>query len=167
MDLFELFRKRQSVRAYLPKPVEEEKLQAILEAVRSAPSAGNFQPFEVYVVRKPEQIKALTNATFSQAFIAQAPIALVFCTNSSRCQYDAKDYYSLQDTVIATCFAMLAIKALGLETCWVAAFAPENIAKALGIPAGHVPVAIMPVAYGAETPERTTRRELDDFVHEL
>jgi FMN reductase [NAD(P)H] len=167
MDLFEVFRKRQSVRAYSPKPVEEDKLQAILEAVRSAPSAGNFQPYEIYLIRKPEQIQSLTNATFSQNFIAQAPVALVFCTSSSRCQYDAKDYYALQDTVIATTFAMLAIKALGLETCWVAAFAPENVAKVLGLPAGHVPVAIMPVAYGAETPERTTRRELNEFVHEL
>lgn len=167
MDLFEVFRNRQSVRAYQSKAVEESKLQAILEAVRSAPSAGNFQPFEIYVVRQSEQIQALTRATFDQKFIAQAPLALVICMNSARCQYEPRDYYALQDTAIATTFAMLAIKALGLETCWVAAFTPENVAKALNIPAGHVPVAIMPVAYGAETPERTSRREIGEFVHEL
>lgn len=167
MDIFEAMRGRQSVRAYQPRAVEEEKLQAILEAVRCAPSAGNFQSYEVYVARRPEQIHALTDATFDQKFIAQAPVALVFCMNPSRCEYQPADYFALQDTSIAATQALLAIHALGLATCWVGAFVPEKVAAVLGIPEAHKPVAVMGIGYAAETPERTTRRPLSDFVHEL
>lgn len=167
MDYFETIRGRQSVRAYRSGAVEEDKLQAILEAARCAPSAGNFQSFEIYVVRKPEQIRALTDATFDQKFIAQAPVALVFCMNASRCEYQPADYFALQDTSIAATQAMLAIHALGLATCWVGAFVPAKVAGVLGIPEGHQPVAVMGVGYAAETPERTSRRPLQDVVHEV
>lgn len=167
MDFSETIQARQSVRAYHPREVEEEKLQAILEAVRTAPTAGNFQAYEVYVLRKREQIEALTQATFEQKFIAQAPLALVFCMNSARCEYQPAEFFALQDTVVATTFAVLAIQTLGLATCWVAAFVAENVAKAIGLPDGHKPVAIVPVAYAAEAPPRTDRRALSEFVHEL
>lgn len=167
MDFFETIRGRQSVRAYQPRPVEEAELHTILEAARCAPSAGNYQSFEIYVVRRPEQVRALTDATFDQKFIAQAPVALVFCMNPSRCEYQPADYFALQDTSIAATQALLAIHALGLATCWVGAFAPAKVAAALGIPEAHKPVAIMAIGYAAEDPERTTRRTLTDLVHEL
>ena len=167
MNFSETIQTRQSVRAYLPREVEEEKLQAILQAVRTAPTAGNFQAYEIYVARKRERIEALTGATFEQKFLAQAPLALVFCANSARCEYQGPEYYALQDTVIATTYAMLAAQDQGLVTCWVAAFLPEKVSQAVGLPAGHKPIAILAVAYPAETPPRTPRRELNEFVHEL
>ncbi|HSB15919.1 MAG TPA: nitroreductase family protein [Bryobacteraceae bacterium] len=58
MDYFEAVRKRQSIRAYQPKPVEEEKLLRILETANAAPSAGNLQAYDIFVVRKADQKKA-------------------------------------------------------------------------------------------------------------
>ncbi|TET54356.1 MAG: nitroreductase, partial [Anaerolineales bacterium] len=50
MEFFELIRNRYSVRAYKPDPVEEEKLTAVLEAARLAPTASNRQPFQLVVI---------------------------------------------------------------------------------------------------------------------
>jgi nitroreductase len=167
MEFFNVVHSRQSVRKYSSRPIEEEKLQAILEAVRQTPSAGNFQAFEVFVARTPEKIQALTNATFDQKFIAQAPLALIFCVDSARCEYQPAECFAQQDTAIATTFAMLAITAVGLATCWIGAFLPEKVAAAMQLPEGLKPLAIVPIGYADETPERTSRRALSEFVHEL
>jgi FMN reductase [NAD(P)H] len=165
MDFFEVVEKRQSVRKYAAQPIEPEKLNAILQAANRAPSAGNFQSYEIYVVKGTAQQKALTAATFNQDFVAQAPLSLVFCMNPSRCQYSPPETFALEDTTIACTFAMLAATALGLSSCWIGAFDPRSVARVIECPAGVVPVAILPIAYPDEQPERTTRRELSDLVH--
>jgi nitroreductase len=167
MQFSDVVQNRQSIRKYLPRLVEEHKLKAILEVVRRAPSAWNFQAFEIFVATTPEKIRALTDATFDQKFIAQAPLALIFCVDSARCQYQPAEYFAQQDTAIATTFAMLAITDLGLATCWIGAFIPEKVAAAMQIPAGLRPLAILPIGYPDEVPERTTRRDLSEFVREL
>lgn len=167
MEFSQLIEIRQSIRKFSSRPVEEEKLQRILHAANRAPSAGNFQSFEIYVARTHEQREKLTAATWDQAFIAEAPLLLVICQNASRCEYPTPEFYSLQDATIATTFAMLAIADEGLATCWIGAFAPDTVAKAMDLPDAHKPIALLPVGYPAESPDRTTRRELSDLVHEL
>ena len=164
MRFFEVVEERQSVRKYQARELEPEKLLAILEAVNRAPSAGNFQSYEIFVVTG-ERRQALAGATFEQSFVAQAPVSLVFCINPSRCEYSPAETYALEDASIACTFAMLAATAMGLASCWVGAFAAEAIAPVIGCPAGVTPVAILPIGYGDEEPERTTRRELSDLVH--
>ncbi len=167
MNFFELISKRQSVRKYSSQAVEPEKITLILEAANRAPSAGNFQSYEIFLVSTAEKIAALAAATWDQKFIAEAQVALVICQNPSRCEYPNAEFYSLQDATIATTFAMLAVAELGLATCWIGAFAPENVTKALALPPDLKPIAILPIGYSAEAPERTSRRELRCVVHEL
>jgi nitroreductase len=167
MKFFDVVEQRKSIRAFAPTPVESEKLNQILAATNRAPSAGNFQAFEIYIVDKPEHRAAVTASTFNQPFVAQAPLHLVFCTNASRCQYPGADVYSMQDTTVACTFASLAVTALGLASCWIAAFDPEKLATAIGAPAGIVPIAFLAIGYAAEDPDRTQRRELSDVVHHL
>lgn len=164
MDFFETVERRQSIRTFAATSVPQEKLIAILEATNRAPSAGNYQSFEIYLVDCEEKRTALTAATYGQTFVAQAPLSLVFCANRSRCQYEPPDLYALEDAIIACTFAMLAATAAGLATCWVGAFNPEAVAAVLGAPKPHVPVAILPIGYAAEVPDRTTRRELSDIL---
>ena len=64
-------------------------------------------------------------------------------------------------------FAMLAVTELGLGAVWIGAFDPKKMADTLGLPAGQIPVALLPIGYPNEIPERTTRRAIQDFVHEL
>jgi nitroreductase len=167
MNIFEVIEKRQSVRRYEARAIEPEKLKRILQAANRAPSAGNFQAYEIYVVEGEARRQQLTSATFGQDFVGQAPVSLVFCMNPSRCEYAPPETYALEDASIACTFAMLAATALGLSTCWVGAFKAEAVASVLQCPAGVVPMAILAVGYAAEEPERTPRRDLGELTHQV
>ncbi len=166
MEFQEAVRARQSVRVYADRMVEEAKLTAILEAANRAPSAGNFQAYEIYVVRGQAKRQALMESTFDQKFVGQAPVSLVFCTHAGRCEYPSPETWALEDATIACTFAMLAATDLGLATCWVGAFSPDLATKVIGAPEGVTPMAILPIGYAGETPERTSRRALRELVHE-
>lgn len=171
MDVFEVVRARRSVRAYLDTPVEAEKLEQILRAVNQAPSAGNLQAFEVYVVRRPDQRKGLCVAAGGQEFLEQAPLVLVFCAHATRSKnkYGARgeDLYCLQDATIACTFAMMAAVALGLSTVWVGAFDESGVSRLLNLPSAHRPVALLPVGYAAERPGPRGRRDLNELIHHI
>jgi len=167
MDFSTLIYARQSVRAYQSTPVPEEKLQALLEAANRAPSAGNFQAFDIYVVTDPKQRQTLAAATFGQDFVQNAPLSLVFCMHPARCEYQPAEVFAMQDTTIACTFAMLKVTDLGLASCWIGAFTPEKLAQALALPENIKPVAVLAIGYPAENPERTSRRNLEEVVHKL
>ena len=76
MDLYEAMKLRYSVRLYLNKPVEQEKLDRILDAARLAPSGSNRQPWKFVVVRDPETRKKLVPACSNQEFVGQAPVVI-------------------------------------------------------------------------------------------
>jgi len=167
MDFFDLIHTRQSIRKWQSKPIERTTLNCILEAVNRAPSAGNFQSYEVYVVKSAERRKALAAATWDQGFIAEAPVILAFCSHAARCEYPGAETYALEDTAIACTFAMLAVTELRLGAVWIGAFDPKKMAEALDLPAGQVPVALLPIGFPNELPERTSRRKLEDLVHDV
>lgn len=171
MDFFEVVKQRRSIRAFKDRTVEEDKLKRILEAVNLAPSAGNLQAYEVYVIRDAGRKAALVNATLGQGFMAQPPIVLVFCTHAKRAElrYGQRgvELYALQDATIACTFAMLAAAALGLATVWIGRFDEELVTTIAGLPLGLRPVAMLPIGYAAESPQATTRRPLHDLVHEV
>ncbi len=165
MEFFELLRARHSVRRFRPQPVAGELVTKILEAVRTAPTAGNFQAYEIYLVSGEARMRALAAATFNHDWIAQAPLALVVCTHAARCQYDTPEHWALQDAGIAATLAHLAMVELGLATCWVGAFIPAKVAEVIDAAEGHVALAVLPFGYADEVPQETTRRPLQEFVH--
>jgi nitroreductase len=169
MEFFETVHARQSVRAYQAKPVEAKQLEAILSAANQSPSAGNVQGYEILVVRDAATIWALAKAALSQMFITQAPVVLVFCADPARSgeKYGARGerLYCVQDATIAAAYAQLAATALGLATCWIGAFDPEEVAKVLGL-RDLRPIAMLPVGWPAETPPRTRRRAMSDLMRE-
>ena len=171
MDFFEVIRARRSIRAFLPQPIEPDKLQQILEAINRAPSAGNLQGYEVYLVTNRSCLRALTQAAVGQDFIEQAQLALVFCAHPAR---SAQKYgqrgttlYSVQDATIACATAQLAVTALGLASVWVGAFDEDGVRQALGIDHDLRPVAILPIGYAAETPEPRSRRALAEMIQRI
>jgi nitroreductase len=76
VDLYEAIKSRYSVRSYLNKPVEQEKLDRILNAARLAPSGSNRQPWKFVVVRDAETRKKLVPACSNQEFVGQAPVVI-------------------------------------------------------------------------------------------
>ncbi len=169
MEFMDLIRFRRSVRAFKPEEISQDHLKQILESARLAPSAGNLQAYEIYVVRQEKKRKELSRAAYGQDFIASAPVALVFCAHPalSAPRYGSRGQklYAIQDATIACTFAMLAVYDLGLATVWVGSFDDQEVQEVIGAPDGHIPVAILPIGYAAETPEPRARRLLSDLVH--
>lgn len=170
MEFFEVLKKRQSIRAFEDREIEEEKLRQILEAARLTPSAGNLQAYEIFVVEDLTAKKDLAKTALGQGFISQAPVVLVFVTHPERsAKYGqrGKNLYCLQDATIAAAFAWLAAVDLGLSGVWVGAFDEEGVKKVLNIQKDWRPIAVLPLGYPAEEPQRTPRRPLDDIAHYL
>jgi len=167
MNLFEAIEKRHSVRKYKPIPIEAEKLNKIYDAINKAPSAGNLHAYQVYTVTNSEMKQKLSKAALGQESLIQAPLVLIFCAVPARSKKYGKrgeTLYCIQDATIAAAYAQLAATALGLATCWVGAFDESEVIKALKLPIGHRPVAILPIGYANESPEPTTRMALKDLI---
>lgn len=166
MSFFDLVEKRKSVRRFLDKPIEQEKIDQILKAITLAPSAGNLQAFKVVAVK--DHIKELYEAYVSPTPHENVQLVLVFLADpersSSRYGERGETLYAIQDATIACAYAQLAATELGLGCVWVGAFDEDKIAKVLNAP-GKRPVAMLPIGYPAAEPSRPPRRE-DIFFEE-
>jgi len=169
MDVLEAIKGRRSIRAFKSQDVPAEIVEKLIEAARWAPSAGNIQPWEFIIVRKPEIKRKLAEAALNQTFIEEAPVVIVVCANENRSSQGygmrGKTLYCLQDTAAAIQNIHLAAYSLGLGTCWVGAFKEEEARQVLKIPQGIRPVAIIPLGYPAESPQPRSRRPINQIVH--
>ncbi len=164
MDFMELVEKRYSVRAYLPKPVEEEKIKKILVAAQLAPTAANRQPFRLLVVPtegRKEELKRL----YPRDWFVQAPYIIGVCAlpDEAWVRRDGRNY-GVVDATIAMDHLILAAASLGLGTCWVAAFDEKAAREVLQIPENWDPVAFTPLGYPADEWKPKKRRSLEDLV---
>jgi nitroreductase len=170
MEFFDAIRQRHSVRTFLREPIPPEGLQRILEAANLAPSAGDLQAYEIYQVQDPGTQEALAVAAYDQAFIEEAPLALIFVASPFRARrYGERgaSLYSIQDATIAAAYVQLAAVSVGLASCWVGAFDEAKVASILHLPAGQKPIAILPIGKPGESPAPTPRRELTDLVRRV
>jgi nitroreductase len=171
MEFFDVLRVRHSIRAFTAQPIKPAKQRAILEAANRAPSAGNLQSYEVFAVSNQAVLRALARAALDQEFIAQAPLAFVFCAHPAR---SARRYgqrgaslYCIQDATIACTYAQLAATALSLASVWVGAFDEGAVRAAIGANKDLLPVVILPIGYAAEEPAETPRRSLENLVRQI
>jgi len=164
----DLFTARFSCRRFRPRPVPTATLESLLDAARWAPSAGGLEPWRFVVVRDAVTRRQLAGAALGQVFVAEAPVVVVVCTvaaESARVYGErGRSLYCLQDTSAATQNLLLAATAHGLGACWVGAFDEAGVARALALPAGWRPVAVVPLGEPAAAPPRRTRRPLEDVV---
>ena len=169
MEFSEVIRKRHSIRVFKDQPVEEEKLQQILEIANLAPSSGNLQAYEIYVVTNAKKRDGLSCAALAQEYVAKAPVALVFCTHPELTQgrYTERGthLYTVQDATIACSFAMLAATNLGLGCVWVGTFDEKVVRVIIGAPDSQVRGVILPIGYPGEFPDQHPRRPLEELAH--
>ncbi|MHC5035116.1 MAG: nitroreductase family protein, partial [Planctomycetota bacterium] len=127
MDFYEVVEQRRSVRAYRDDPVEEEKLERILNAARLAPTAANRQPMQFYVIRDAAMRASMLEA-YSQKWFAEAPVIICACARPGEAwqRVDGKNYADV-DVTIAMDHLILAATAEGLGTCWIGAFKPDRL----------------------------------------
>ena len=164
VDFFELIESRYSVRAYTDQPVEPAKLEKLLRAAQLAPTAANYQPFRLMVVETKGR-EAELRRIYHREWFSQAPLVIAICTVPAEGwqRRDGKNYADV-DATIAMDHLILAASALGLGTCWVAAFDPAVARTILQLPAGVEPLAFTPVGYPADQPAPKTRKSLADLV---
>jgi len=163
MDFYEAIRKRYSVRAYQDKPVEEQKLQRVLEAGRLAPSSNNRQPWKFIVVRDTELRKGLGKVA-EQPFVGQAPVVIVVVglepDRKMLCDVTADPV----DCAIAIEHMALAAAAEGLGTCWIGHFRQDPCRELLGVPPAAKVIELLPLGYPAVEPGAKSRKPIEEIV---
>jgi len=152
--VFAAIRYRRSVREYDPRPIEDWKLDILLESARLAPSSTNSQPWRIIVVKNPDTRKQLSLATPGginhHYWMVDAPVVLVMCAIKSNVQKFAQligKNYHLVDIGIAGEHVVLAATELGLGTCWVGWIDKKRVRAILGIPAQAEIVCLIGVGY--------------------
>jgi nitroreductase len=166
LDVFEAVKTRRSIRSYLYKSVEEEKLFRVLEAGRLSPSAVNLQPLD-FVVVKDDAAKENLSKSYPRSWFRYAPVIIVVCATPEKAwrRRDGEEFWKI-DAAIAMQSMVLAATAEGLGTCWIGAFDEKAAKVALGIPADVRVVAMTPLGYGAEQKGTVTERKgLTEIVH--
>jgi nitroreductase len=164
VEFSELIEKRYSVRAYTPDPVEDEKLQRVLQAARLAPTAANRQPFQLIVVHTAGR-EAELKRIYGRDWFTQAPLVICICGIPAQgwVRRDGKNYTDV-DVAIAMDHLVLAAADVGLGTCWVGAFDPDAAREVLGLPDGVEPIAFTPLGRPADEPRPKKREELRKLV---
>ncbi|OPZ99002.1 MAG: 5,6-dimethylbenzimidazole synthase [Planctomycetes bacterium ADurb.Bin412] len=149
MEVYQAIQNRRSVRAYNPRPIPEATLHKVLEALRLAPSACNFQPWRFLLVQDPQLRQKVAAASCNQAWMAEAPVIVVACGTPAKAYKKMGGYGSSIDIDLAIALDHLSLAAVaeGLGTCWIGAFDETAVKTLLQIPAEAKVVAMMPLGY--------------------
>ena len=159
MDAIEVLKTRRSVRAYRSEPVPKKTLEDIIDCGRLAATAINIQPWVFVVATEPAMLRKIADITDYGKFIAQAGACVVVLCKDTK--------YYLEDGSAATENILLAARAHGLGSCWVAGDKKPyavDICRLVGAPSGCRLVSLIPVGYPAETPEQP-KRPLSEVLH--
>ena len=171
MDFLHLAKERYSVRKFSSKEIEAEKISAIIEAGRIAPTAKNNQPQKIYVA-KSEQSVALLNEC--SPCIYGAPVVLVVAYDQDRDWKSTMEQGRRSgeiDCAIICSHMMLEAADLGLGSCCVGMFNNNEVKEKLGLPENVTVCALLPIGYAAEGCEPSERhtiyRDYADTVQEI
>lgn len=165
---YELYERRRSVREFLDKGIERDKLQRILETLRRSQSAANRQPWHFILLEKKDR-KGFDDAVITKEGFKDAPLIVVACAEPQKAwvrKADGKNY-AWVDVTIAVTEMIAAATAEGIGTCWIAAFDPVKVKTILGIPDDIEVVALIAMGY-PRTPlvrEEKTRKPLEEIIH--
>lgn len=165
-DIFAVMAKRRSTRRFRDTPVEDHKMQKLMAAADTAPTAGNFQGFEIFHVKDPAKKEALAAACNNQKYV-NAPVVLVFCKNPGRVKFDfpkeTLKKFAIQDATLAAAYSQLAAQALGLSSIWIGMLDEQAVMDIIGT--DLVPSSVLCIGYPQKQKYPKTRRNLSDLIH--
>lgn len=160
----DLLRERRSIRRYLDKPVEQEKIDLLIEAMLRSPSSRGVNPWEFVAVTDKQILSDLSTAKpHGASFIKNAPLAIVVCADSSK-----SDVW-VEDCSIAALIIHLAATDLGLGSCWVQlrmreyddkTTSEQYVRKLLGLSDKLAVEAVIAIGYGKEDKPGHSRSSL-------
>ena len=165
-DLFTVMSKRRSTRKFTDRIVETVKIDKIIAAADTAPTAGNFQGFEIFYVKSPEKKQQLVEACNNQPYV-HAPVVLVFCKNPSRVKLNFSEEilrkFAIQDATLAAAYSQLAAQALGLSSIWIGMFDEQKVMKIINT--DLIPSSVLCIGYPKQDKFPKPRRNLQEIVH--
>lgn len=166
-DFFRVIATRRSTRNFdTTKFIEQWKVDKILAAADTAPTAGNFQGFEVFYIKNKEIKKRLAEVSNNQPYV-NAPLVLVFCMDPLRVKINFPpkilEKFSLQDATLAAAYSQLAASAMGLSSIWIGMFDEDKVKQI--IETDLRPTSILCIGYPRQKRLPKSRRKLKDLVH--
>lgn len=156
--VFAVIAARKSVRTYLDKPVEPDKLNRIIEAARLAPSASNRQEWRFVIVAEKETVGRVAGASCIGQFIHNAQCIIAACADTDNHVMKCGQLSYPIDVAIALDHISLAAVALGLGTCWIGIFDEKKVKEILGIPDNVRVVTLMTLGYPADPSAEEKKR---------
>ena len=170
MEFTDLIRKRYSCKKFSDRPVEKDKLNAILEAGRLAPTAKNLQEQRVYVLQSPEALAKADTVTPCR-YGAPTVLVVAFDKNNVFTYPGEKRDSGVEDATIVATHMLLAAANAGVDSCWVNFFDPEKLAEALSLPENEEVLMVLDLGYAAEgagpLANHDSRKALDETVRYL
>ena len=155
--MIETIMTRTSIRQYTDKPVEKEKIEAMLRAGMAAPTAVNAQPWHFVVVSDKAKLGELAAANPHAGMLKSAPLAIVVCGDMTKAMEGKGRQFWIQDCSAATENILLAAHAQGLGAVWTALYPMEEriqpVSEALKLPDTLIPLCTVVIGYPAEQPE--------------
>ncbi len=170
MEFKEVIKNRYACKKYSEKKLEPEKLQAILEAGRLAPTAKNLQEQHIYVLQSPEALAKVDKITPCR-YGASTVLAVAFDHDNVFVYPGEKRNSGMEDASIVATHMILAAADEKVDSCWINRFDPELLAQELGLPENEEILMLMDLGYAAEgfepLPNHTKRKELSETVSYL
>ena len=170
MEFKEVVRSRYSCKKYSSRQVEPEKLAAILEAGRLAPTAKNLQEQHIYVLQSAETL-AKVDAVTPCRYGAPTVLVVAFDRNNVFTYPGGKRDSGVEDATIVATHMILAAADEGVNSCWVNFLDPEKMAEALGLPEDEEVLMVMDLGYAAKgagpLPGHASRKPLSETVSYL
>lgn len=168
METLEAINQRRSIRKYLDKPVEFEKITTIIDAARKAPSAGNLQDWGFVIVTEKDLIRQVASYSVEQYWIQTAPALIVVCGFPEKHEMyyglRGKRLYNVQDCAAAIQNILLSATDVGLGTCWVGAFEEDKIRALFAIPPDVRPQAIITLGYSDDAPQERSLMPIENIT---
>ncbi|WP_405295924.1 nitroreductase family protein [Methanobrevibacter sp.] len=165
MEFIDVINERYSVRGYLDKEVEKEKLEYVLKAATIAPTGVNAQAFKVYVI-DTKKYKDELSEIYAAKWFVEAPYVLCVVAIKNEAwtrPWDMKNIADIDATIVMD-HMILAATDVGLGTCWIGAFKKNKAYEFLNLDENEEAVVFTPLGYGNAEPRDTPRKELDEFV---
>ena len=167
MEFKEVVRKRYSCKKYSDRKLEAEKLAAILEAGRLAPTAKNLQEQHVYVVQSEEMLAKIDGVTPCR-YGASTVLVVAYDKNNVFTYPGGKRDSGAEDAGIVATHMMLAAADEGVDSCWLNFFDPDKMAEVLGLPENEEILMLLDLGYAAEgagpLPNHGSRKPLAETV---
>ena len=170
MEFREVVKARYSCKKYSPRQVEPEKLNAILEAGRLAPTAKNLQEQRIYILQSAESL-AKVDAVTPCRYGAPTVLVVAFDKNNVFTYPGGKRDSGVEDATIVATHMILAAADEGVDSCWINFLDPEKLAEALELPGNEEILMVMDLGYAAEgagpLPNHDSRKPLSETVSRL